>query len=309
MGQPLVSIVFPTWNRAHLLRDAILRILKQTYPHFELIVVDDGSKDHTPEVIKAIQKETNDSRIQYIRLPSHEGGAQARNAAIRAAHGEFIASQDDDDEWHSDYLKYQVANLQRLPQEYGMSYVAYWRILSNGKKVRLPSEDFYPHEGNLWGGTLMKKNYCPFQAGMIRKSVLDRVGLVCEEINSLYDWEMWLRIARHYKIGFVDIPLFIWHYTPKSNSSDPKKIWWQIDARNYILKEFGDDIKRFGYFSHHMSRLANLYIRAGNLKKARGVLWQGISNTPFSFTLWLKLTATFFGKTFYFSLQQRWRNI
>lgn len=308
MKQSFVSIVLPTWNRAHLLKAAILRILEQTYHDFELIIVDDGSTDATPNIIEEIIKETNDPRIRSIRLTPHQGGAQARNAAIRAARGEFIASQDDDDEWDPRYLEQQIATLSSLSKEYGMSYVSYWRILSDGKKVLYPFRTFSPQSGYIYKG-ILKQNYCPFQAGMIRKAVLDHVGLVNEKINSLYDWEMWIRIAKHYKIAHVNEPLFTWYYTPKSNSSDPKKIQWQIDARSYILKEFGDDIKRYGYFPHHMSRLADLYMRAGNSREARKALWQGIHHAPFSPMLWLKLVTTFFGKIFYLSSQQRWRNL
>lgn len=309
MSHPLVSIVFPTRNRAHLLHEAILRILKQTYPHFELIIVDDGSTDNTPEVVEEIKKETGDDRIRFIHFETHRGGAQARNAAMRAAKGKYIASQDDDDEWEPAYLERQVNNLENLPDEYGMSYVSYLRILSNGKKVPMPPRAFKPKSGYIYGGDIMHKNYCPFQAGMIRKSVLEKVGLVCEQIDSLYDWEMWLRIAKKYKIAHIDEPLFTWRYTPNSNSSDPKKIQRQIEARNYILKEFGEDIKHFGYLPHHMSRLADLLIRAGNMREARHSLWQGIRNAPFSLMLWLKFIATFFDKTFYLSLQQWWRNL
>lgn len=307
--KPLVSIVLPTWNRAHLLRCAITRILQQTYPYFELIIVNDGSTDDTREIVEKIKKETNDPRIRSIHLETHQGGAQARNAAISVAAGKYIASQDDDDEWHPTYLERQVNNLERLSDQYGMSYVSYWRVLPNGKKVLMPPKNFRPKKGNLWGGDIMYKNYFPFQAGMIRKSILKKLGGVCEEINSLYDWEMWLRIAKEYKIAHIDEPLFIWHYTPNSNSSDPKKIQWQIDARNYILKKFGDDISRFGYFSHHMSRLADLYIRAGNPREARKALWRGICAVPFSLTLWLKAIAALHGKTLYLSFQRLWRTI
>lgn len=303
-----MSIVFPTWNRAHLLKRAITRILIQTYPLFELLVVDDGSTDNTKETMGAIIREANDPRIHYMRLDSHRGGAFARNAAIRAAKGKYIASQDDDDEWRPAYLERQVTNLESLSEEYGMSYVSYWRILSDGKKVLYPFRTFNPQSGYIYKG-ILKQNYCPFQAGMIRKAVLDHVGLVNEKINSLYDWEMWIRIAKHYKIAHVNEPLFIWHYTPKSNSSDPKKIQWQIDARNYILKEFGEDIRRFGHFSHHLSRIANLYIRARNLSEARKTIWHGIRHTPFSLMLWLKFITTFFGRTAYLSFQRWWRTL
>ncbi|MEK7576113.1 MAG: glycosyltransferase family 2 protein [Patescibacteria group bacterium] len=306
MNEPLVSIIFPTWNRAHMLKTAIAKILLQSYKNFELIIVDDGSTDNTEEVVKSIIAEKKDPRINYIRM-EHQGGAFARNKALRQAHGEFIASQDDDDEWDPQYIEAQVKKLSSSPIEYGMSYVAYWRVLANGKKILMPPKSALPREGNIYGGDIMRKNYCPFQAGMIRRSVLDDVGLVCEKINSLYDWEMWLRIAKKYKIAHIDKPLFVLNDTPNSNSNNPKTIWWRIDARKYIIREYGNDIKKFGYFHAHISTLTDLLIQAGDIKQARRYLREGIFAKPFSITLWLKLLTSFLGAISYKKIQSIYR--
>lgn len=302
-SRPFVSIILPTRNRAHLLRGAIVGILQQTYPHFELIIVDDGSTDNTSELIEEIKKETVDPRITLIRFQKHEGQAQARNAALRAAQGVFIAFQDDDDEWSPRYLERQVASLQSSSEEYGMSYVSYWRILPSGKKVLLPPRSFQPKSGYIYGGDIMKKNYCPLQGSMIKKTTLNELGDFNEQMKSLFDWEMWLRIARRYKIAHIDEPLFTLRYTPKSNSSDQKKIWWRIEGRKCILKTFEDDIKKFGYFPDHVSALANLLMEAGDPSQARHYLKRGMQCTPLSIKLFLHFGATYLGKKSYWYLK------
>src|SRR5687767_4085845 len=97
-AHPLVSIILPTYNRKHLLTRAIQSVQEQNYTNFELIIVDDGSKDNTWEVIKNFQ----DSRIHYLRHEANYGAAAARNIGVKASHGNFIAFQDSDDEWLPD---------------------------------------------------------------------------------------------------------------------------------------------------------------------------------------------------------------
>ena len=94
---PTVSVIIPTYNRAHLVDRAIQSVLNQTYKDFELIIVDDGSTDNTEDIIKEFQKK--DERIKYIRHEENRGGSAARNTGIKAAKGEYIAFLDSDDEW------------------------------------------------------------------------------------------------------------------------------------------------------------------------------------------------------------------
>ncbi len=93
--KPMVSVIIPTYNRAHVLGRAIRSVLDQTYQDFELIVVDDGSSDHTGEVVATFA----DPRIHYLRHEKNRGAAAARNTAIKTAQGEYIASLDSHDEW------------------------------------------------------------------------------------------------------------------------------------------------------------------------------------------------------------------
>lgn len=303
MKNPLVSIVLPTWNRSHLLEQALAGIRRQTYQNFEIIVADDGSTDDTPRVMASLLKKFNDPRIHFIRSGQHVKGAAIRRIAMQAARGDYIASQDDDDFWEPTFLEEQVNNLELLPKEYGLSYVSYWRCLSEKKKVLMPPKNISPLSGNLYGGPLLKNNYFPFQTGVFRREVLETVGYPDDELFALSDWDMWIRIAKKYKIAHIDKPLFTWNYTPKSNTRDPKKIWLVINARKRILEKFKEDIIRFGYVKDHMSRLADLLIQAGDSAQARRHLMYGIRKNPFSLVLWLKLAATFLGITRYQTIQ------
>jgi glycosyltransferase involved in cell wall biosynthesis len=109
---PLVTVYMPTKNRLPLLRRAVASVLAQTYPHLELIVVDDASTDGTPAYLAALA--SGDPRITFIRKPTSGGAPAARNEAIRAARGELVTGLDDDDWFHRRRLQAMVAEWQRL---------------------------------------------------------------------------------------------------------------------------------------------------------------------------------------------------
>jgi len=109
MHDPIVSVIIPTYNRAHCLRDAIDSVLCQCFQDYELIVVDDGSKDSTDEVVKCYG-----DRVKSIRQ-ENSGASAARNIGIKTARGEWIAFLDSDDTWEPNKLKVQMDDLQSRP--------------------------------------------------------------------------------------------------------------------------------------------------------------------------------------------------
>ncbi|PYM56358.1 MAG: glycosyl transferase, partial [Candidatus Rokuibacteriota bacterium] len=97
---PRVTVAVSTWNRAHLVGRAIASVLAQTFRDIEILVVDDGSTDATPQVLGRIE----DCRLRIVRLDRNGGISQTRNTAIRLARGEWLAFLDDDNEWGPEYL-------------------------------------------------------------------------------------------------------------------------------------------------------------------------------------------------------------
>jgi len=109
---PHVSVVIPTFNRAHLVGRAIRSVLAQTFQDFEIVVVDDASTDSTREVLQAIEE----PRLTYICNESNRGLAGARNVGVRASNGRYVSFLDDDDEWLPKKLQYQVNAVNRNPR-------------------------------------------------------------------------------------------------------------------------------------------------------------------------------------------------
>src|SRR5215475_868787 len=115
---PKVSVIIPTHNRAEFLRSAITSVLNQTFQDFEIIIIDDASKDHTQEVIANF----NDARIKVIYNQVSKGAAGARNIGIMNSSSEYTAFLDDDDEWLPEKLQIQNCFLDDSPSEVGGVY-------------------------------------------------------------------------------------------------------------------------------------------------------------------------------------------
>jgi glycosyltransferase involved in cell wall biosynthesis len=103
LGQPLVSVIMPAFNRGRVIEKAIKSVISQTYPNWELIIVDDRSTDNTKAVIESISE--NDKRVKYILNDRRKGPSGARNCGIINSKGEYLAFLDSDDEWLNHHLK------------------------------------------------------------------------------------------------------------------------------------------------------------------------------------------------------------
>src|SRR5258706_1293880 len=108
-----VSVIIPTFERVALLREAVESALAQTHPDLEVVVVDDGSSDGTPELVAGIA--ARDARVRYERQPN-AGAAAARNTGLAASSGDFVAFLDSDDSWAPWHLSLMLAGLERYPE-------------------------------------------------------------------------------------------------------------------------------------------------------------------------------------------------
>jgi len=202
---PQVSVIIPTFSRAEVLPIAIRSVLNQTFQDLEILIVDDGSSDTTQAVVKSF----DDDRIHYIRHPKPRGGAAARNTGIAHSRGEYVAFLDDDDEWNPEKLTRQVEKIVASPPDVGGVYTGCFVLDRNNDQILgqvVPVEDGDVQEallaGNCIGGA---------SSILIRHECLERVGLFDERLASFHEYDLWLRVARHYQFGCIRAPL-VKHY-------------------------------------------------------------------------------------------------
>lgn len=198
---PTVSVVIPTYNRAHLVGRAIQSVLNQTYQDFEIIVVDDGSTDNTEEVVKSF----NDPRIRYIRHDQNRGGSAARNTGIKMARGEYIAFQDSDDEWLPIHLDRKI-KLMKCTKADGLigSYIA----VSNGRyseKQCKPLNTLPMAEYILSGVGDAQTSTMIFRRVAIAQVLFD------ETLPKHQDWDLAIRFEQDFELMIDSMATVILH--------------------------------------------------------------------------------------------------
>lgn len=131
LTKDLVSVIMPSWNTAQYIQESINSVLNQTYPNWELIIVDDCSSDETDSVVLNI----SDDRIKYFKNEKNSGAALTRNRALREARGEWVAFLDSDDIWHPEKLEKQVQFMEK--NGYVFSYHNFEKIDEYSKPLNV----------------------------------------------------------------------------------------------------------------------------------------------------------------------------
>ena len=195
----IVSVIIPTYNRGWIIKEAIDSVLAQDYTEFELIVVDDGSTDHTSDVL--------DSYKNVIKVFSqkNKGVSAARNRGIAEASGQFIAFLDSDDLWLSQKLSVQIEFFNQTPDVLICQTEEVW--IRNGLRVN-PKKRHKKPSGMIFKPSLELCLVSP-SAVMIQRSLFDRVGEFDETLPACEDYDLWLRISCGFPIHLIDTPLII----------------------------------------------------------------------------------------------------
>jgi len=189
-----ISVIIPVYNRADMLKTAVVSALNQTQPPREVIVVDDGSTDNPKAVLETIR----DSRLKYLSQPNR-GVAAARNLGIREAGAEWLAFLDSDDYWLPGKLAAQV-EFHRGSPDYLISQTdEVW--IRKGIRVN-PKKYHRKPEGYFYEMALERCLISP-SAVIFRRSLLDEVGLFDEDLPACEDYDLWLRITHRYPVGLV----------------------------------------------------------------------------------------------------------
>jgi glycosyltransferase involved in cell wall biosynthesis len=269
-GEPLVSVVIPTYNRAHHVARAVSSALSQTHRNLEIVVVDDASTDETHSVLASI----TDSRLQVIRSRARQGAAHARNLGIRSASARFVAFLDSDDEWLPAKVERQVAAFS-VAEAPAVVYTGMW-IDRGGKRTY----DVADPEGMAFERLLMFAGPITTSGIMIDRDLVGDELYFDESVTSFEEGELLLRISRGARIGRVPEPLYVFHHHSGDRVSEPGR---QVLARRRLIELFAADLaQRPSTAAHHFFRLAIAQQRLGDIVGVRESLLAAASSDPSS---------------------------
>ncbi|MCK1328784.1 MULTISPECIES: glycosyltransferase family A protein [unclassified Bradyrhizobium] len=219
MANPLVSVVVTTFNHEQYIEDALASVFRQSFTDFEVIVVDDGSTDDTPERLAAFG-----DQITLIRQPN-AGVAGSRNTGVSHARGQFVAFLDGDDIWHEEKLGVQVAAALAHPEA---GLIAVDGVQFEGDSILSNSlfRDIGPIgewrdgivTGNCYARLLHSQIICTISQVMVQAAVLRAIGPSDSGFLRASDYDLYIRISRSHSFALVRRSLVSWRYLPTSAS-------------------------------------------------------------------------------------------
>jgi len=270
MKGPLVSVIIPTHNRAHLLPRAISSVLGQSYHHLECIVVDDGSTDETARVVK----ELTDHRLVYLCHETNRHASAARNTGMAHSNGEVIAFLDDDDEWLANKLEKQVVFLSGLPENVGMVYCWMDYFDQHGNLIR----EHHPRlRGYVFPHVLDAQRLGGCPTLLVRREVVVDVRGFDESLPRGNDGDFIRRVCRKYLVDFVPEVLVHVHvgHRGRISGSSPQDLYNAIIGGETKLQKFGRELKKLPEaHTNILLKLAVTYQGLGNNRRALFYIWR-----------------------------------
>jgi glycosyltransferase involved in cell wall biosynthesis len=278
---PKVSVIIPTHNRAECLHAAIISVLNQTFQDFEIVVIDDASKDHTQEVIAHF----NDVRIKAIHNQFSKGDAAARNIGIIISTGEYIALLDDDDEWLPEKLSIQTCLLDNSPPEVGG--VCTHSLIIEKLSGRITSV-FNPETDDL-----IKENFIRTSSILLRKECFEHCGLFDESMPTSSDYDMWIRISEKFSFKIIKNYLVKYYIHESRLTFNYEKMTNGME----ILFEKHDDFfnKNPKAYSKRYLHLGVLYCYKGEVQKGRKAFRKSMRMNPFEMRNYFNFSLSLLG--------------
>jgi glycosyltransferase involved in cell wall biosynthesis len=276
---PEISVVIPAYNAAKTLRETLDSVLAQTFGDFEVIVVDDGSKDDTAAVASA----TSDPRVRVISIPNG-GVSRARNLGIAESGGALIAFLDADDLWQPTKLERQVALLNARP-EVGICVTGADKIDSSSRPIAampmFEQSDDYTRDlllySNIAGCTC---------SGVVRRDVIDAIGGFEPELQYCEDWNLWLRLSLRTSFGVLPEPLVCVRIHEGNTSGNPylleRDTFLVLDSFFAMPDAAAYAQMRARVYGTHWMVCAGSYLHRGRPIPSVRCVWRGIAAYPAS---------------------------
>lgn len=234
MNNPLVSVIMPAYNAQKYIAESIESVIGQTYLNWELLIVDDGSTDHTASIIK--QYQLNDSRIQYIYQENGRQG-KAKNTAIKNSKGDYIAFLDADDLWLAEKLKVSVNEITR--GDYSLLFTDCFVFKDDSRNISTLGtmgvvDAIYKGRESI----LMFLNYnrIPNLTVLVKRKVMLEAGDFMDMVVA-EDYEMWLRLLKNGCIfKAISTPLSLYRMHSESITAKDRHATFEVIK---IIKAFG----------------------------------------------------------------------
>jgi glycosyltransferase involved in cell wall biosynthesis len=275
-----ISVIIPTHNRAHFLRQSVDSVLSQTYENFEIIIIDNNSTDNTTDLLKNY----NDRRIKYVKNSENNGCAGGRNQGIEMARGDYITFLDSDDELFSTKFEKQLMKLHTLPNKFGLIYCGF--CYASGKTGQI-IKNIYPEiHGNVYDN-LLEMNLFPVHAAIIKRECFQKCGVLDASLPACEDWDIWIRIAKYYEFGFVPDILAKYNIHGEQMATDIESM---ILARKRIVEKNKSELKsRPRLLGKHLKEIASLYCRNDQPAEGRKYFLASIRSYPLNYQCYIHL--------------------
>lgn len=246
-NKPSISVIIPNYNRADYLRAAIQSALSQTYQVFEILVCDDGSSDHSKQVVA----EFDSSMVKWIDCGKNGRPAIPRNKGIVAAKGELLAFLDNDDTWQNNKLEKQVEIINQ----------GYRLVCSNALKQTNGTSAGPMHDSvgdtNLNFYHMLSTNQVVCSSVLAAKEAVIKAGLFPEalELRALEDYALWLRMSSFCKFKYISDCLV--NYNDEVNTGIRKNSLTTAQQMRIIRNDFTKWYKKQSFYDPHYVAIAN----------------------------------------------------
>lgn len=298
MSTPSVSVIIAAYNCANLLSEAVDSVRRQSYQDLEVIIVDDGSTDDTPEVIRRLAEGWQKIRPFFA---DHGGTPVNKNRGIRLARGEWLALLDADDLW----LPEKLARCMEYLAEHPDISIVYTPM----KPIRLDGKEMKGHSKPCHSGWITDKLFHSIfvhdPAVVFHRRVVQACGGFDESIPVGSGHEFWLRVSTKFEFGLIDEPLAIRRWRPTSLTRSNRLVGRIAKAKMLERFYFERGGKDFVPRNKALRRLSDVHYKAGKMllryrdyHQAREFLTKALEYKSFNFKVWPLYVVSRFGEVF-----------
>jgi glycosyltransferase involved in cell wall biosynthesis len=309
---PLVSIIMPAHNAARFIEKAIQSVLDQTYHNWELLIIDDASRDETPQIAQSFQ----DARIRYTPVERIGSPSGVRNVGLRMAQGELIAFLDADDFYNPDTLEKLSKPLFENPALTAVYGFAFYMdedeapLKQGTELIPLPTGGYVlpPDYRHTWERVVLCEISCLLSGLMLRRSTLDRVGLFNEALCGPEDFEFYVRLFLDNFDGVGVLPEYVYNYRvyAASLTKAPERCYQVLNSGLRIMDWLFNEVQlpvdlshmRPYAFTHCYRYFARERLMNGQPALARKIALDGLKNPEVPPTVWIRQCLPIYLRSF-----------